>query len=84
MTDRFVEEHARPARTKHYFHLARRSLPRIQLQNSLPRGFLRKILRSLLSEEKIECDATAPSGTASRRVAIGLGNARNIHAGQRL
>ena len=84
MTYSFVQQHARPARPKHNFHLARRRFARIKLQHSLPRCLFGKVVRRFLAEEEVEGNASATSGAASRRVALSLGDARDVQPRQGL
>ena len=84
VADGFVQQNARPSRAEDDFHFARGSLAGVELQDRLPSGFLREIFGSLLAEEEVEGHASAAAGAAASGVALGLGDAGNIHAGQRL
>ncbi len=84
MADGFVQKHAGPARAEHDFHFAGRSFARVELQDRLARRFLGEIFGSLFPEEEVEGNASAAAGAAASGVAFGLGDAGNVHAGQRL
>ncbi len=47
-----MQQHARPTRPQHHFHLARRSLRRTQLQQRRARRFPGKVLRALSPAKK--------------------------------
>ena len=84
VTDRFVQQHAGPARAEHDFHLAGRSFARVQLQNGLAGCFFSEIFGSFFTEEEVESNASAAAGAAAGGIALGLGDAGNVHAGQGL
>ena len=84
VTDGFVQQHAGPAGAEHDFHLAGRSFASVELQDGLAGCFFREILGSFFAEEEIESDASAAAGAAAGGIAFGLGDAGNVHAGQRL
>src|SRR5208282_6572420 len=66
------------------FHVSRRSLARIQLQNRLARSFFRKKLGSFVAEKEVERNPSAAARSAAARTYIGLCDAGDIHARQRL
>src|SRR5439155_19860576 len=85
MANGLVQQHARPAWTENNFHLARRSLSRIKLQNSLSRRLFREVFRILFSEKEVESHTPTASGIAPARDAVfGLGDTGDIQASQRL
>jgi len=47
-------------------------------------GFLSEELGTLVAKEEVQSDASAAAGAATSRIALGLGDARNIHSGKRL
>ena len=80
----FVQQHAGPARAEHDFHLAGRGFASIELQNRLASRFFGEIFGSLFAEEEVERNASAAAGAAAGGVALGFGDAGNVHAGERL
>ena len=84
VADGFVQQDAGPAGTEHDFHFSGGSFARVELQDGLAGGFFRKIFGSFFAEEEIEGDASAAAGAAAGGIALGLGDAGNVHAGQGL
>ena len=84
MADRFVQEHAGPAGTKHNFHFTGRGFASVQLQNCLSRRFLGEIFGSLITEEKIQRYPTAAACAAASGIAVCLGDAAHVQARERL
>ena len=82
--DRLMQQHARPSRSEHHFHLARRSIDRIQLNDRLPRRFDREVFRSLLRQEEVERHASAAARSPARRLVARLRQAEHVQARQRL
>jgi len=59
VSHRFVQENSRPARPQHYCRFASRRIHRIELDDSLPRGFSREMLGRFFFLEKLERDTSA-------------------------
>ena len=84
VTHGLVQQHARPSRAEHNFHLAGGSFASVELQDRLPRGFFGEEFRSLLAEEEVESYASAAARRSARGVSFSLRDARDVHARQRL
>src|SRR5439155_18792335 len=56
MADSLVQQHSRPSRAEHNFHVSSRSLTGVQLKNGLPRRFFGKVLRRFFAKEEVQCD----------------------------
>ena len=74
MSDRLVQQHPRPARTKYHFHFPSRRLARIKLQYGLPRCFGGKVLGSLFPEKEVQRHAPAATTAAAPGHAVSLCN----------
>src|SRR5438034_11525992 len=84
MADRFVQEHAGPAGTKHNFHFTGRGFASVQLQNCLSRRFLGEIFGSLITEEQMQSYPTAAACAAASGIDVGLVDAAHAQARERL
>ena len=83
MPDGFVQQNPRPARSKHDFHCARRSVYGIELHNRLTRGFAGVTFDHGIVE-KIHANASAATRRAGLQIAVIVGDAHHAHANQRL
>ena len=84
MTDSLVQQHPRPSRPQHHFHLARRRLARIELHNRLPRRLMGKVLGSFFRVKEFQRHPASAARAAARASSVLPGDAKNIHARQRL
>ena len=71
-----MQQDSRPSGSEHHRHLARRRIDGVQLDDRLPRGFLREIFGRFLVQEEVERDASAAAGISMLRSAVGLARQR--------
>ena len=84
VADGFVQQHAGPAGAEDDFHLSGRSFAGIELQDRLAGGFFGEVFGSLFAEEEVEGYTASAAGAAASGIGFCLGDAGNVHAGQRL
>ena len=84
VADSFMQQDPGPAGTEHHFHLASGSLNRIELNDGLARGFLGKVLGSLLRLKEFDADSSSASGAAARGVGPFFREAEYVEARERL
>ena len=79
-----MQQNARPTRSQHHLHLARRRCHRAQLQNRAARRLLRQMLWTLAALELIESSSAAAARRALRGARFVLGDDKHIQPAQRL
>ena len=84
VADGFVQKDAGPSGAEDDFHFSGGSFAGVELQERLARGFLGEEFGILFSEEEVEGDTASAAGGAAGGVAFGLGDAGDVHAGERL
>jgi len=84
MADRFVQEHAGPAGTKHNFHFTAGLRERPVCKIACRADSLGEIFGSLITEEKNPALPTAAACAAASGIAVCLGDAAHVQASERL
>src|SRR5580658_8526362 len=79
-----MQKNARPSGAEDNFHFSGGSFTGVELQDRLACGFFGEEFGILVAEEKVEGDAASATGGAAGGVAFSLGDAADVHAGERL
>src|SRR5438093_2411489 len=84
MADGFVQQDARPARTKNDFHRSRRGINRSKLQDGLSRAFAGESARIEIASEHVQSAPAATTLISRLALTIFLGNTHYVKPDQRL
>src|SRR5690606_8239314 len=80
MTDRLVQQHARPARAQHDIHLAGRAVDRLQIDQGLTQGFIDLRLPALGRDPDLEAGPPAGAGRGALAAAVLLDGDRDVQS----
>ena len=83
VTDRFVQQHAGPARPEHDGHRAGRRRHRVEIDERAAHRFVHQLFPAIVLQEPREAVATAAAGIALLAPAVLLDDHRYVHAHQR-
>ena len=78
MTNRLVQQNPWPSRSQHHFHLTRRSIHRVELNDRLSRRLFRKVFWSMLRQEVLQRDPSAAARRSARRLIARLRDTENV------
>ena len=81
--DRFVQEHARPARAQHNGHVSGWRVNGFEIDQGRTHGFSRQFSCALVGEQFNKSEATATTRTAGLATPVLLGNHLHIESHQR-
>ena len=83
MTDRFMQQHARPTVTQHYRHHAGGRVDCVQVHQRLTQRFARETLGFVAAEQFLVGMATAEAGAGRFAAAVVFHDHLHVHAHQR-